>query len=421
MLPVKTESASLALNGKSGVLIEKNIFKQDTLFAYEPMKAFGLHWAILSEISTQEAFAANEELSQTLMLTSIMIVAIMVGLAIVLGITFSLRLLKPLGKLDKTIQHIEHESDLTAEIPVSSTYEFGNIAKLINSMIDTFRRSMKKVSSSTTMLTNASEEMTQVTQDTSAGIAQQFNEIDQVATAINEMTATVQEVARNAGEAANAAATADEHSHNGHRVVESTINSIDTLAQQNERISDVIISLNSKSERIGAVMDVIKGIAEQTNLLALNAAIEAARAGEQGRGFAVVADEVRSLASRTQESAGEIESMISELQSEMQQAVGEMDSSKELTQSSVDSAAKAGEALVTITQSIKTIAEMNTTIASTAEQQSAVTDEINNNIEKIRDISESTTAGADRTTASSSELSQLASELQQLVSQFKIN
>lgn len=420
LLSIKGEAVELALKGKSGVLIENNIFNQPALFAYAPMQAFGLHWAILSEITTDEAFAANEALSTTLMLTSIAVVATMVLIAIVLGSTFSLRLLRPLGKLEKTIQHVENESDLTAEIPVSKITEFGNIANLINSMLDTFKRSMKKVSSSTAMLTNASEELSMVTQDTSAGIAQQFNEIDQVATAINEMTATVQEVANNASEAANAAATADENANNGRQVVESTINSIDTLAQQNERIAEVIISLNSKSEQIGAVMDVIKGIAEQTNLLALNAAIEAARAGEQGRGFAVVADEVRSLASRTQDSAGEIESMISELQSEMKQAVTEMDSSKELTKSSVESAASAGEALATITQSIKKIAEMNTTIAGAAEEQSAVTEEINSNIEKIRDISKKTTSGADQTTASSTELSQLSTELQQLVTQFKI-
>lgn len=420
LLSISGNAVDLALKGQAGVLIENNVFNQSALFAYAPMKAFGLQWAILSELTTKEAFAANEDLSNTLMFTSMAIVAFMVLLATVLGSMFSLRLARPLGKLEKAIQHVEYESDLTSQIPVSRITEFGNIANLMNSMLDTFKRSMKKVSSSTAMLTNASEELSMITQETSSGIAQQFNEIDQVATAINEMTATVQEVANNAGEAANAAATADEHANHGRQVVESTINSIDTLAKQNERIAGTIVSLNSKSESIGAVMDVIKGIAEQTNLLALNAAIEAARAGEQGRGFAVVADEVRSLASRTQDSAGEIESMISELQSEMKQAVNEMDSSKELTKSSVDSAASAGEALTTITESIQKISEMNTTIAGAAEEQSAVTDEINSNIEKIRDISEKTTSGSEQTTASSAELSQLASELQQLVTQFKI-
>ncbi len=420
LLPVKGKAVELALQGKSGVLIENNVFNQPSLYAYAPMKAFGLQWAILSSLTTKEAFIANENLSNTLLLTSMIVVGVMVALAIILGSTFSLRLIRPLTKLDKTIQHIEKESDLTYNIPVSSTYEFGHIAKLLNSMLGKFRSSMSKVSSSTTMLSNASQEMTLITEKTSTDIEQQFNEIDQVATAINEMTATVQEVANNASQAATAAEKADEQAHHGRRVVESTINSIDTLAQQNKRIAEVITSLNTKSESIGAVMDVIKGIAEQTNLLALNAAIEAARAGEQGRGFAVVADEVRSLASRTQESAGEIENMISELQSEMKHAVIEMDNSKEHTQSSVDNAASAGEALATITQSIQKITEMNTAIASAADEQSAVTDEINKNIEKIRDISENTTKGSERTTASSTELSQLANELQQLVMQFKI-
>ncbi len=420
LLSLKGKAVELALQGKSGLLIENNIFNQAALYAYAPIKAFGLHWAILSELTTKEAFVANKALSNTLLLTSIVVVGIMVALAIILGSVFSLRLVKPLTKLDDTIQHIENESDLTCDIAVSSTYEFGHIAKLLNSMLNKFRNSMTKVSSSTAMLSNASQEMSLITKETSSAIEQQFNEIDQVATAINEMTATVQEVANNASQAATAAEEADEQAHHGRRVVESTINSIDTLAQQNERVTEVIASLNTKSERIGAVMDVIKGIAEQTNLLALNAAIEAARAGEQGRGFAVVADEVRSLASRTQESAGEIETMISELQSEMKHAVTEMDNSKEHTQSSVDNAASAGEALTTITQSIQKITEMNAAIASAADEQSAVTDEINQNIEKIRDISENTTKGSERTTASSVELNQLATELQQLVMQFKI-
>ena len=420
LLPIKGKSIDLALQGKSGLLIENDVFNHPALYAYAPLKAFGLQWGILTELPTREAFVANETLSKKLLLTSMVIVGIMVLLAISLGSTFSLRLIRPLTKLDKTIQHIEEESDLTYEIPVSKTYEFGHIAKLLNSMLNKFRNSMTKVSSSTTMLSNASQEMSLVTEETSARIEQQFNEIDQVATAINEMTATVQEVANNASQAANAAEEADEQANHGRHVVESTINSIDTLAQQNQRIAEVIASLNSKSEHIGAVMDVIKGIAEQTNLLALNAAIEAARAGEQGRGFAVVADEVRSLASRTQDSAGEIENMISELQTEMQHAVTEMENSKQHTQSSVDNAASAGEALATITQSIQKITEMNAAIASAADEQSAVTDEINQNIEKIRDISGETTKSSERTTISSIELNQLASELQELVTQFKI-
>jgi len=421
ILSSNNTATDLALQNKAGVMAENNVFNQPSLFAYAPIKAFGRHWAILSGLTTEEAFIANKSLSNTLLITSMSIVTIMVIIALVIGVIFSFRLIKPIQALDKSIQYIDSESDLTHKIPASSTYEFDKMANLLNCMLETFRRSMKKVSSSTAMLSSASLQMSTVTKETSEGISQQFHEIDQVATAINEMTATVQEVAHNASEAASAAQTADAYANDGRRIVESTINSIDTLSQQNKRIADVIVSLSTQSESIGAVMDVIKGIAEQTNLLALNAAIEAARAGEQGRGFAVVADEVRSLASRTQESAGEIESMISNLQTEMKQAVEEMDNSKVITQSSVDSAASAGEALTTITGAIQKINEMNTTIAGAAEEQSAVTDDINRNIEKIRDISERTTDGADQTTASSEQLNQLASELQQLVTLFKID
>jgi len=275
------------------------------------------------------------------------------------------------------------------------------------------------VAASTTLLATASEEMSAITQQTSNNVNQQFSEIDQVATAINEMTATVQEVARNATSAAQAALRANEHSTQGKRVVEATMESISDLSNELQNVANVINTLSKNSEDIGTVIDVIKGIAEQTNLLALNAAIEAARAGEQGRGFAVVADEVRTLASRTQKSTGEIETMIEQLQKAAQQAVQAVNTSRDKSQQSVDHAASAGDSLSTITQSVTEINDMNTLIASAAEEQSAVTEDINKNIVTIRVAAEQTTQGAEQTTVSSEELSKLAAELQELVVQFK--
>ena len=233
------------------------------------------------------------------------------------------------------------------------------------------------------------------------------------------MTATVQEVARNATSAAHAALQANEHSSHGKRIVEATMESIADLSSELQNVTDVINTVSKNSEAIGAVIDVIKGVAEQTNLLALNAAIEAARAGEQGRGFAVVADEVRTLASRTQKSTGEIENMIELLQKAAQQAVTAVNTSRDKSQQSVEHAASAGDSLTTITQSVTEINDMNTLIASAAEEQSSVTEDINKNIVGIRVAAEQTTLGAEQTTVSSEELSKLAAELQDLVVQFK--
>ncbi len=418
-LNIDTPASTEALQGKSGIKISPNIIGIDTLTAYAPITKYGLKWAIISEIATAEAFAAQESLDNRVKIIAVIITLVMAGIAIAIGITFASKLTGPIIKLNKDIHYVNENADLTHRMSAQSKDEIGQAANSLNQMLEHFRSSIEQVASSTVMLTNSADVMSGITQESSHDIQKQFSEIDQVATAINEMTATVQEVARNATEAAKAADLADEQSNMGRRTVEQTINSIDQLATEIGNVAEVVDKLNVKSEHIGTVMDVIKGIAEQTNLLALNAAIEAARAGEQGRGFAVVADEVRTLAGRTQDSAGEIETMILELQADMKHTVTAMQSSKQQTQASVESAASAGEALNVITQSISTINEMNTMIASAAEEQSAVTDEINKNIESIRVISERSTQGAEQTTQSSDELRSLAMKLQELVAQFK--
>ncbi|GIZ13277.1 hypothetical protein NCCP436_26930 [Pseudomonas sp. NCCP-436] len=237
---------------------------------------------------------------------------------------------------------------------------------------------------------------------------------------MHQMAATVQEVAQSAERASQAARDADQEAQQGNRVVQKAVEQIDSLAQEVEQSVEAIAALNQESARIGNVLEVIRNVAEQTNLLALNAAIEAARAGEQGRGFAVVADEVRALAKRTQDSTEEIEGLIAGLQQMARAAVQQMDSNRELSQRTVGLAGEAGDALGRITQVVSTIEQMNQQIAAAAEQQSAAAEAISESVTRVRDIGEQSATACEQTAASSAELARLGQELQGLVLQFRI-
>jgi methyl-accepting chemotaxis protein len=311
--------------------------------------------------------------------------------------------------------------DLTTRVTLDTRDEMGQVGRQFNDMAEQFEALIQQMVSATTQLASASEEVATVSRDSSRNVDRQRQETDQVATAMNEMTATVQEVASNAAGAAGAANNTDNEARGGLQVVNTAAEAIASLAREVDNAAEVIRRVSADSEAIGAVLDVIKGIAEQTNLLALNAAIEAARAGEQGRGFAVVADEVRTLASRTQESTREIEGMIERLQSGAREAVQVMASSRERAQSGVEQAKEAAQALEAITRAVTTINEMNTQIASAAEQQSATTEQMNRSIISIREIAEQTASGSVQTTTASDELARLASELQSRARNFTIS
>ncbi len=387
--------------------------------------AFGESLKAVDAMVAQEAAEADEAFQATdaeyHQMITIVIVALVAGISV--SILFAYFIIAGISKgvtqVDIAANKLA-EGDLSARVDYTAKDEIGHIATTVNHMAENFRNTVNEVKDAITRLAAAAEETSVVTAQTTAGINQQQTETSQVATAINEMSATVQEVARNAVEAAAAAQEADDTFENGKKVIDRVITSIGDLAGEVEKASNVIQQLELESKNIGSVLDVIKSIAEQTNLLALNAAIEAARAGEQGRGFAVVADEVRTLAGRTQESTQEIEEMIGKLQSGTNNAVKVMGQGKEMTQVGVEQAAAAGEALQTINAAVERITSMNTQIASAAEEQSTVTEEINRSIVSINGVAEQSSIGAQQTAAASDDLAKLAEQLKGLVDRFKV-
>ncbi len=324
--------------------------------------------------------------------------------------------------LQQTLSIVERvaSGDLSHDLSVDRRDEMGQLQASIQRMTVNLRQLISGIRDGVTQIASAAEELSAVTEQTSAGVNSQKVETDQVATAMHEMTATVQEVARNAEEASEAAVAADQQAREGDRVVNEAIVQIERLAKEVGNSTEAMNELKRESDKIGSVLDVIKSVAQQTNLLALNAAIEAARAGEAGRGFAVVADEVRSLAQRTQKSTEEIEQLIAGLQSGTQQVATIMDNSRELTVSSVELTRRAGGSLENITKTVSAIQAMNQQIAAAAEEQSATAEEINRSILNVRDVSEQTSAASEETAASSVELARLGNHLQIMVSKFKV-
>ena len=418
---IDTQGTRAALSGKTGYEIFPDYRDINVLSAYTPLKIPGLNWVLMSEIDEAEAFAPVSELEHQILTIAIILLVIITTISTAVGIYFASSLTKPIIKLSEIMSNVEVNNDLTIRSSIKSNDEVGAMSSSFNKMLEKFEALVQQIGSSSSQLAAASEEVSSVAQESTNGIMQQRSETDMVATAMNEMAATVQEVASSAESAAGAAHSANNEAQSGSQIVQSTAQAIAQLATDVSEASSVINQLESDSEDIGTILDVIKNIAEQTNLLALNAAIEAARAGEQGRGFAVVADEVRTLASRTQESTKEIENMITKLQSGAKHAVEVMDKGRAQAEIGENQAKEASESLEAIARSVATINEMNTHIASAAEEQSSVADEMNRNIVNISQVADQTASGSEQTTIAANELAKLASDLQQLIGQFKIN
>ncbi len=361
----------------------------------------------------------REEQLTTKITTLSLIVAVFTFIALYLFLGFYRSFNNAILSIKETAEKLAN-GDLMSRLQIDNKDEFADVAESFNRMAGQFAEVVRELERSIEQLASGAEELSVTSIQTNQGVQRQQEEVEQVATAMTEMAATVQEVAKSASSTAVATKNAHEQASKGRLIVNNSVSAITVLAEEISVATDVVRQLEADGENIGSVLDVIKGIAEQTNLLALNAAIEAARAGEQGRGFAVVADEVRTLASRTQDSTTEIQSMIERLQEGTRKAVGVMQESKKRTQVTISETQKESEFLEHITDAVTEIDDMCTQIASASEEQSVVADNISQSIEHINGVTMDAAQGSQQVTESSDALARLASDLQALISRFKV-
>jgi methyl-accepting chemotaxis protein len=338
--------------------------------------------------------------------------------ALALGIVITRLIVAPIREAVSSAERVA-QGDLTLPIQSSRRDEAGQLLQALGGMQRSLKDTVQQMAGAASQLAAAAEELHAVTEETSRGQVRQHDEVQQAATAVNQMTAAVEEVARNAASTSTASQDTSREAQQGREQVQQAAQAMAVMTSEITDSTQKVQTLEGQVREIGKVLEVIRGIAEQTNLLALNAAIEAARAGEQGRGFAVVADEVRALAHRTQGSTGEIERMMSAVRDSAEEAVSAMHKSQSLAGDTQERANRAGEALDRITNGIASIEERNLVIASAAEEQAQVAREVDRNLVNIQDLSTQTATGAQQTAASSQELSRLATSFQGLVAQFR--
>ncbi len=376
----------------------------------------------LLDINNKMALATNKDAEDQYnmafnMVVSLLVIATLLTLLFAWLLTRSITL--PISQALEAAEEVA-EGNLTRPIKVDGNDEAGRLLAAMAKMQDKLRDTLQRIAGSATQLASAAEELNAVTDESARGLTQQNNEIEQAATAVNEMTSAVEEVARNAVSTSEASRNATTSAGDGRDLVQETVSAIERMSGDVQATATLIGDLANESRDIGKVLDVIRGLADQTNLLALNAAIEAARAGEAGRGFAVVADEVRALAHRTQQSTSEIERMIGSIQAGTEHAVDSMRNSTERAESTLNIAKGAGMSLDTINTAIVEINERNLVIASAAEEQAQVAREVDRNLVNIRDLSVQSATGASQTSAASSELSRLAVDLNGMVGRFRL-
>lgn len=369
------------------------------------------------EIFTQQIEADQENATRYLLISAVLGAVVSLAAAFFLPVIVA----NQVAQISHRIQNIaEGDGDLTIRIPVDTNDELGQLASHVNLFMAKLQRIITSVLTNAAAVSKTAESLLVVSSNSQRAADDQCHAITMVVTAVNELTMAIQEVARNTGSTAQNTRDATAITDSGQERIRLAVDRVQQLAVRIKETADFMLHLDGEAKNVTSVIDVIRGVAEQTNLLALNAAIEAARAGEQGRGFAVVADEVRTLASRTQQSTADIQGMLSQLQQGVQRAVEAMGSSSSMTAEAVTSANDAGQSLQGISTAVKEIADMTLQIATAAEEQSSVTSEIDKNLVQINSLAMNNAEGASKTAEESQRLNELSIELRQLLGQFKV-
>ncbi|OSP14241.1 methyl-accepting chemotaxis protein [Vibrio alginolyticus] len=407
--------ASALLNKNSFNLINVEFEGQDIFVSslYVP----SMNWFVIGVVPVDEVFADLNATAKKMLFTTIIVAVVF----ILMGVWLANSITKPIRLIaDRFTDLGQGEGDLAQRIEIKGNDEIAQLSKGFNGFIEKIHATMKEVALTSGSLSQAAESVSTKATSTHDNSQEQRDQTIQVVAAINQMGATISEIASNAATAADTANQASDNTQTGREVVMKAKEVISRLADDVETTNIVVTQLASTTKDIGSILGVIRDISEQTNLLALNAAIEAARAGEQGRGFAVVADEVRNLASRTADSTEEIQRMINQLQSDAQDAVSAMEAGKAVTIEGVTSTDEAVEVLISISERITDISDRNTQVATATEEQSTVVHTINQNIEEINAINEMTTATAEELADASRDLQALSSRLDKMVGSFKL-